>query len=124
METNTATATISKNIIDSAILALTGLIESGKGHIISKEATLARIQLEKDGVIRPLADRVKDRIPLPEFTEQSYLAFKAIATGDSELAEGAKKVVELTEQMLESDRQLLKRDKAAFIYFETYEACV
>ncbi|MFT3991212.1 MAG: hypothetical protein QM680_07360 [Luteolibacter sp.] len=103
METKTTTATAtyaatSKSNVGSAILALSGMISATYNKKPSGKAISCRIKLEKEGVLRPVADRIASGLAL---SEKSYRLFKAISKGKSEFAEGAGKVIKLAKELAE-----------------------
>ncbi|MFT4176038.1 MAG: hypothetical protein QM627_05225 [Luteolibacter sp.] len=101
METKTTTsssAATSKSNVGSAILALSGMISATYNKKPSGRAISCRIKLEKEGVLRPVADRIASGLAL---SEKSYRSFKALASGKSEFADGAGKVIKLAKELAE-----------------------
>lgn len=80
------------NNTGSTILALSGLITQTWGKQPPGRAIGCIIALEKEGVIRPIADRIKSGLAL---TEKAYQTFKDLSAKEGPEGEGAMKALKI-----------------------------
>jgi len=92
--------TTTNNNVGSAILALSGMIARSWGKTASHKQIACRIALEKNDVLRPIADRVKTHKAL---TPAAYKHFKGLAKTDK----GAANVVRLASELEARAKQIV-----------------